>query len=232
MDNHQILEKLEQQRDVLFQKLNSTSISELYKEQCDDIKSGRVFVLDNSERHTLSNLKRLSKDTSFDAAYKNKLAEYVNLDNEALIEYFSDELKKLFKEITNSGKQDEIQAIFIEYDQDFISCATCYGHQHYPVIDEPRYIMDEFDFNKQILFIGNGINFQPAWIDCSAFENLDYLDVSFELECLFKLHSRTLLNKALDRLNKNDQLRFLKTKPFTFYINEHDCEEMMLYRFM
>lgn len=52
MDNLQLFGKLEQQRDVLFQKLNSTSISELYKEQCADIKSGKVFVLDNSKPFT------------------------------------------------------------------------------------------------------------------------------------------------------------------------------------
>ena len=38
MDNPKILTLLERQRDTLFDKLNETSISGLYKEQYDDIK--------------------------------------------------------------------------------------------------------------------------------------------------------------------------------------------------
>ncbi len=232
MDNLQILIKLEQQRDVLFQKLNSTTISEQYKELYTEMKAGRVFVFDNSEKQTLSNLKRLSKDTSLDIAYNTKLAEYLNFNTEEVIGYFVNEFAKTFTEITNSGKQDDIQACFIEYDDyaHAMSCVTCYGHQDYPLIDEPRYITNEFDYTKQVLFIENGINFKPAWNDCSTLDSQFYLEINSELEQLFKLHSRTLLNKALDRLNTNAQLTFLKAKPFTFYINEHDCEEMMLYR--
>jgi hypothetical protein len=232
MDNSRILKSLQQQRDVLFQKLNSTSISELCKKECAEIKSGRIFIFDNKEKQILSHLKRLSKDASLDNAYKNKIAEYLNLDNEKLVDYFVNELARVFNEIVDSGKQDEIQACFIEYD-DYsyaMSCVTCYGHQEYPLIEAPRYIQNEFDFNKQVLFVDNGINFQPAWMDCPALDNLDYLEINYELQELFKLHSRTLLHKALDRLNTNAQLTFLKTKPFSFYINEHDCEEMLLYR--
>ena len=59
MDNSTILQLLENQRDSLFEKLKSTSISELYKEESYNIKSGRVFVFDNGERKMLSDLKKI-----------------------------------------------------------------------------------------------------------------------------------------------------------------------------
>src|SRR4051812_33182823 len=116
MDNPKILKLLEQQRDSLFGKLKATSISALYKEQYDDIKAGRVFVLDNGQRQMLSDLKKLSKDDTHNASLDNKLAEYLSLDNNALTAYFQKEFERVLNEIISSGKQDEIQALFIEYD--------------------------------------------------------------------------------------------------------------------
>ena len=229
MDNLKILTLLEQQRDRLFEKLKVTSISRLYKEQYEDLKSGKVFVFDNKKKQMLSDLNKLSKDTSLDNSYKNKVAKYVSLDNESLLAHFQKEFDRVINEIINSGRQDEIQALFIEYDDyDYaISSITCYGPQDYPILEEPRYILGEYDYNKQVLFIEEGINFHPAWVDCGEFGNLDYLDINIDLQNLFQLHSRVLLHKAL--LNINDKLSFFKFRPVYFYINEHDNEEMTLY---
>lgn len=232
MDNQRILKLLEMQRDTLFSKLKVTSISGLYKQEYDDIKGGRIFVFDNGERKMLSDLKKLLKDTSHDNSFKNKLNEYLNLDNSALVAYFQREFERVLNEIIVSGKQDEIQALFIEYDfyYDYTSIIVCFGRQEYPVIEEPRYISNEYDYNKQVLFLDNGINFQPAWVDCEEFDNIDYLQVNFDLERLFQLHSRTLLHQALDNLNTNGKLNLFSNRPFSFYINQHDSEVMMLYR--
>jgi hypothetical protein len=232
MDNPKILKLLERQRDTLFHKLNDTSISGLYKEQYADIAAGRVFIFDNGERQMLSDLKKLSKDTSLDKSFKSKLDEYVTLDNKSLITCFQSEFERIFNEITGSGKQDDIQALFIEYDYyyHYTSSIICYGIQEYPIIEEPRYISNEYDYNKQVMFLDNGINFQPAWVDCEEFGHLDYLDINYELENLFRLHSRVLLHKALDNLELNGRMKFLQNRPFSFYINEHDSEIMLLYR--
>jgi hypothetical protein len=230
MENPTILKLLEKQTNNLFEKFNSTSISGLYKEEYNIIKAGSVFVFDNGKRQMLKDLKALSKDTSHDLAFKNKLIEYLKLDNTSLIEYFENEFVRIFSEIINSKKQHEIQAIFIEYDfyYHYTSCLNCYGQQEYPLIEEPRYITNEIDFNKQIIFIENGINFQPAWISCEEFSYLDYLEIG--LEELFQLHSRTLLHKALDNLNISGKLNLFSIRPFSFYINEHDSKVMMLYK--
>jgi hypothetical protein len=55
MDNPKILELLEKQRDTLYDKLKTTTISGLYMEQYTDIKSGRVLIFNNDERHLLVN---------------------------------------------------------------------------------------------------------------------------------------------------------------------------------
>jgi|SRR5687767_10967083 len=232
MDNPHILKLLEKQRDSLFDKLKSSTISGLYKEEYDEIKAGRVFVFDNGEKQMLRDLKKLLKDTSFDSTFKNKLQEYKDLENELLVDYFFKEFQRVINQIKSSEKLNEIQAIFTECDHyySFTSCLTCYGMQDYPIIEEPRYISNEYDFNKQVLYIDNGINFKPSWVNCEEFANLDYLDIDFELERLFQLHSRTLLHKAIDKINSGNQLEFLINRPFTFYINEHDSEVMTLYR--
>jgi len=232
MYNFKILSLLEKQRDYLFEKLRKTSISALYKKEYQHIKAGRIFVLDNDEKEMLNDLKELSKDTSLDSSFESKLSEYLKLDNNGLILYFQKELERCITEIIVSGKLNEIQALFIEYDYyyHFSSCITCYGIQEYPEIQEPRYISDEYDYNKQIIFLENGINFQPAWIDCEEFENLDYLEVNYELQRLFQLHSRVLLHKALDNLCLAGKLDLFKNRPFSFFINEHDCEVMLLYK--
>ena len=142
------------------------------------------------------------------------------------------ELEKTLREIKISGKHHEIQALFIEYDfyYHFFGDIYCFGKQEYPLLEEPRYISGEFDYKKQILFLGNGINFQPAWIDCQEFADLDYLDIDFNLQNLFQLHSRVLLHMALEKINLKNTMNFFQNRPFTFYINEHDCEVMTLYR--
>ncbi len=180
----------------------------------------------------LNNLKQLAKDTSLDSSFEAKLKEYLELDNNALILYFQKEVGRCLVEIIASGKLNEIQAWFIEYDyyDHFSSSTTGYGIQKYPDIQEPRYISDEYDDNKQVIFLDNGINFQPAWINCEEFENLAYLDINYELQKLFQLHSRVLLHKALDKLCLAGELDLFKNRPFSFFINEHDCEVMMLYQ--
>src|SRR4028118_1208350 len=98
MDNTKILKLLEQQRDSLFEKLKGITISGSYKELYDDIKAGKVFVSGNGERQMLSDLKKLLKDTSHDSAFRNKVNEYLKLDNEALVKYFQIEFERVFNE--------------------------------------------------------------------------------------------------------------------------------------
>lgn len=231
MDNPQILRLLEKQRDLLFEALSNTTISQLYKEQYTDIKEGRVFVFDDGERQMLSDLERLANDNSLDNSYKTKLTEYLELDNENIIIHFQHEFSRILAEIAASGKQAEIQALFIEYDSyyDQSSCVTCFGQQQYPKVEEPRYIRGEYDYNKQVLSIDNGINFQPAWVDCEEFADLEYLDIVFKLERLFQLNSRALLHQALLVVDAKKELEFFIKRPLIFYINEHDCEIMTLY---
>src|SRR5687768_16614018 len=116
MDNPRILKLLEKQRDRLFDRLKSSTISGLYKQEYSDIKAGRVFVFDNGEKKMLRDLKKLSKDNSFDRAFVNKLQEYQDLDNVLLVDYFIKEFQRVINQIKSSGKSNEIQAIFIEYD--------------------------------------------------------------------------------------------------------------------
>lgn len=232
MDNPTILKLLESQRNTVFDRLKETSISGLYKEQYADMKAGRVFIFDNGERQMLADLKKLSEDSSLDASFQSKLNEYLALDNKSLITYLQGEFERIFNEIAGSGKHEDTQALFIEYDDyyHYNSSITCYGIQEYPLIAEPRYISSEYDYNKQILFLDNGINFQPAWPNCEEFGDLEYVDIADELENLFKLHARVLLHKALDNLALNCKLAFLQNRPFSFFINEHDSEVMLLYR--
>jgi len=232
MDNPTILKLLTQQRDSLFERLKAKSISGLYKEQYEDIKAGRVSILGGGEQQMLSDLISFSKDTSHDDSYSNKLNDYMNLDDENLILYFQNEFERVFKQIQNFGRQAEIQAIFIEYDYyyHYTSCITCYGIQEYPLIEVPRYISNEYDYNKQILFLDKGINFNPAWLSCEEFGDLDYLGINYELENLFQLHSRVLLHKALDNIDIDKKLNFFQNRPFSFYIKEHDSEVMILFR--
>lgn len=232
MDNPKIINLIEKQKDTLFEKIKGTSISGLYKKEYENIKAGRVFVLDNKEREMLKELRQLSKVISLDSSLENKLKEYKSFDDNTLIVHFQQEFERIINEIMSSGRQEEIQALFIEYDfyYHFSGGITCYGKQAYPEIEEPRYISGEYDHSKQVLFLNNGINFQPAWIDCQEFGNLDYLDINDELEKLCQLHSIVLLHKALDNLNLSGKLDSLQNQPFSFFINEHDCEVMMLYK--
>lgn len=69
MNNTKVLQLLEQQRDGLFVKLRATSISKLYQDEYDELKSGRVISFDSDEREMLKELKELARDTSFDEPY-------------------------------------------------------------------------------------------------------------------------------------------------------------------
>ena len=232
ISNIEILTLLEEERDKVYNELRLTNISRLYKKEYKDIKAGRVLIFDNGEREMLKDLKRLSADTSHDESYTKTLKEYKSLDNDELINHFQEELEPVINEINLSGKQDEIQALFIEYDfyYHFAGSIECYGKQDYPIVKAPRYITNEVDYNKQILILESSINFKPAWVDCQEFGSLDYIDPNFKMEKLFILHSRTLLHKALENMNTIGKLNLFCNRPFSFYINEHDSEVMTLYQ--
>ncbi len=228
MDNSTILSALKKQRDDCYQTLISKTISAQYEELYNGFKDGSYLFYNFDEDKLNEELERLKNDKSYDLLYSERLVAYESLNNTELIKYFKTEFEKIFKAIHLSGKTDEIQAIFIEYDYyyHYKSSFTCYGKQLYPCVLEPRYISQEYDYNKQILFL-NGINFEPAWLTCDGFENLEFLEIF--IERLFLLHSRVLLNKALNELDSENKLDFITNKPFSFYINEHDCEVMTLY---
>ncbi|MDB5200693.1 MAG: hypothetical protein JWQ27_102 [Ferruginibacter sp.] len=232
MHNARILENLVKQRDRLFNELAATTVSELSKSEYIELKAGRLFVFDSDEREMLQELKRLSKETKFDAIYLGILEQYGKLNNDKLVNRFIPEMEKLLHAIVNSGKMEKVQAIFIEYDYyyHYTSSINAYGIHSYPIIEEPRYLTDEIDELQPVLFLADGINFEPAWISCEALEPLEQLDVEFDMQRLFQLHSRVLLHQALAQLQKAGKLELLQNRPFTFYINEHDCEVMTLYR--
>src|SRR5688572_29018821 len=161
MDNSTILRLLEKQRDDIFHKLKGTTISGLYREQYEDLREGRLVLIGGADKAFMRELKELSADTSRDHLLQEKLSEYLLLDNNGLTSYFQKEWERILDEIRNSGKADEIQAIFLEYDfyYHYQSIILCYGIQDYPLIEVPRYISNEFDYNKNILFLDHGINF-------------------------------------------------------------------------
>lgn len=231
MENSTILRLLEKQRDNIFNRLKKTSISGLYKKEYTEIIEGKVFVFDD-DGQLQNDLKKLSEDKSLDALLQNKLNEFLYLDNAPIILHFQNELEKVFDQIAISEKQHEIQGLFFEYDYYYHYTASifCYGIQEYPIIDKPRYISKEFDFNKRVLSIDKGINFEPAWLDCEQLSNLNYLEIGTKVEKLFQLNSRVLLHKALDNLRLEKKLVLFDKYPISFYINEHDSEVMLLYR--
>lgn len=164
MNNEKILTSLEAQRDVCYAQLISKNISERYQEMYDDIRRGRVFIFDNGEKEMLKDLKILKKNKSFDQLYIETVNSYRNLDNSSLINYFTGEFERIFNKIIQSGKSKEIQAAFIEYDYyyHYTSFFNCYGKQEYPFVEEPRYISSEYDYQKHILFVDEGINFSTS----------------------------------------------------------------------
>lgn len=232
MLHKQISDKLDEQRNTLFNYLSNTSINQLYREEYEQVKSGRTILLNTDVEEALEELRVLSEDSSQNWRLDKKLNDFLSLDNDKLLEEFTEQFVVLFEKLADTGLPDKIQAIRIEYDDyyNFESFAAGYCLQEYPVLLEPKFLREEFSSLNKISMIENAINFEEAWKDCSEFEDLPYLNVEFKLEELYVLHSRTLLNKALETLDSVDQLRILKTRPFTFYINEHDCEVMTLYR--
>lgn len=232
MKNTEILSNLEDQTIQLYRNLNQTSISELYKKQFQDIQSGMVAFFGIEKATLLEQLIKLADDSIDDNNLEQKLNDFRQLDHEKLINHFKDEFERVFKQIADANKQNEIQALFIEYDYyyQYSSYIICCGKQNYPIIEVPRYISNEYDYNKEVYLVDDGVNFQPAWIDCKEFSEFKYLGIQSELEKLFQLQSRVLLHKALALLDEDKKLNLFKNVPFTIYINEHDCEVMMLYR--
>ena len=187
------------QKNDLFNYVRSTSVSEHYQKQYNNFKTGRIVLVHGNVETMLKELDKLSKQTSYDEIYFEKLAQFDSFDNDAFIENFQQQFKGIFNKISDAGKQDEIQAIFIEYDfyYHFNSFAACYGIQEYLLVLEPRYIANEFDYTKHVFVIEKAINFKQTWVSCEEFNDLDYCEIKFDLEKLFQLHSRVLLHKSL-----------------------------------
>jgi hypothetical protein len=163
---------------------------------------------------------------SVNSMNENEIIEH--FENE-VIEHFENEVKNVFEKIYRTGKIADIGSIFIEYDYyyHYKSCAECYGKQRYPIVLSPRYISSEYNYNDRILFVEKAINFKPAWPDCEELDSSGLLNLN--IEKLFQLHSRVLLNKAFSKLNKDGFFKKIVSGNVVVYINEHDCEVNTLF---
>jgi len=233
MSNLQIQRALEKQRNELYHSLRGQTLSGLFKQEYKSIKEGTTVYLGEIDEDVLDELKNLSKGTSNDKAFQDAVENINQLGNEAIINSFQADIIQLLNFIRDNGYENKLQAIFIEYDYyyHFKGIVSGYGKQEYPIITEPRYVSDEIDFSK-VEFAGiEAINFEKAWVDCEAFEwTTEHLDIYYKLLNLYQLNSRVLLHQAIQQCFSDEQLDFLKVRPFTFYINEHDCEVMTLFR--
>lgn len=195
------------------------------------IKSGEAMVFSDKDE-MLQNLDRLRKNTSFDKQYFDTINLYNELNEAELILNYEDEFLRVFNDSIFLDRVNEMQALFIEYSDDYYyytSCIECYGMQQYPIVIEPRYISNEYDYNKYILMIEKGINFEKSSpsVDDIFYTYGEYLNIN--ILQLFQLNTRILLFKALNNLDNNGRLSFIKNSPFMFYINQHDTEVMSLY---
>lgn len=229
--NDRIFANLERQRDNLYQTLNSTTITALYKKEYDNLKAGRIIVFNKEQKTILKDLQKLAKDKSNDSIFRNIVKDYQALNNTDIIIYLQQESERVLSMIQEDNLQKHTQALFIVYDHyyDTQSSAMFMGTQDYPLIETPRYICSEIDLSNTVLITAEGIDFKPAWLNCEVLSEFDYLDIEFDMQELFQLHSFTLLHTALANLDKQGKLNFIENRPFSFYINEHDSEVKMLY---
>lgn len=230
MKNIQIEQALVKRRDELFDYLSNLTLSEFFYEQYNDIQTG-VGIITAGDDY-VAELLEASKDTSFDEAFRERVQLVKNLDANSIINSFKNDILELCKYIGKHNHYNKLQAIFIEYDyyESYKADVRGFGKQNYPIILTPRYIYTEIDFSKKCFNIFNAIDFKQAWVDCEDFEwILTYDEVFYELQNLFQFHSAILLFKALESLDKNGALSQFLVRPFTFYINERECEEITLY---
>ena len=231
MSNLQIEKALIKERDTLYETLSRKTLSGLFKDEYESIQSGVTVLLNEKDKY-LSELLELIKDTSYDQDFVKRVEQIKNLNDSEIINGFEQDLQKLIEFIQKNSFENDIQAIFIEYDYytDHKAVASAYGKQNYPTIYTPRYISSEIDFSNTIFIHSDNINFDEAWVDCDDFEWVEnYIEAYSQLQQMFQCHSRVLLHRALHNLEVKRQLNFLTARPFMFYINEHDSEVMTLY---
>ena len=232
MNNLQIHIAFEKHRAELYDFLSIQSISGLFKKEYQSLKEGSIVYLGDTDQDVQEVLKQLSEDTSHDQLFYKKV-QYVNqLDNNNIISSFQNDIIYLLNLIAERKIENGLQAVFIEYDYyyHFKGQATGYGKQNYPIVIEPNYL-SEVDFSKVLFYQTEVINFEKAWIDCEDFNwTGEHLDVYYQLQRLFQLNSRLLLHQAIQKCYEKGHFDFLKVRPLTFYINEHDSEVMTLFR--
>ena len=91
-------------------------------------------------------------------------------------------MENIFDQLIKSNKIDTIKTLVIEYD-DYYNASSeiiCYNQIADPIMEAPYYFPDEFHSEHQSLYLQNGIDFGPAWINCEDLEELDYLEVNLE----------------------------------------------------
>lgn len=233
MTNELIKAALLKQKNDCYDKLNSKTISQLFRDAYKDLVGSFVAILGGSKDEMTTELRELSKDKSHDKPYHDKIQLVHTLDNAAIIKSFMADVEKMLSLVVDSGKADQLQALFIEYDYyyHFSSVAMGYGRQSYPLVTTPRYLLNEIDFSNEVLSPFAAIDFKPAWPNCEEFDwTNDHLSAGYDLQELFVLNSRLVLHEALAELHGQGRLGALSLRPFTFYINEHDCEVMTLYQ--
>jgi hypothetical protein len=231
--NVEIKKALEKQRDELFNYLGKNSLSEFFKQEWKSIKDGTTALIGDVDKDTLEELKQLGKDKSYDKSFQKKVQGIKALNNDVIFSNFEKDITKLLGIVASKKLETELQAIFLEYDYyyDYKAVAVGYGLQIYPTVTEPQYLTNEVDLTKALFEPIEAIDFEEAWADCEEFEwTNEFVEIYYQLLKLYQLNLRVLLHEALERCFQNGQLDFVKVRPFTIYVNEHDCEVMTLYR--
>ena len=230
--NVEIKKALEKQRGALFNYLGKKSLSEFFKQEWESIKAGNTVLMGDVDKEYLKELKQFSSNKSYNKSFHEKVVGIKALNDNLVVSSFEKDINELLGFIANNKLETELQALFFEYDYyyDYKAVAVGYGLQNYPIVTEPRYVNSEIDLAKALFEPLEAVNFEQAWVDCEEFEwTNEFIEIYYQLLNLYQLNSRVLLHDAFIRCLQNGQLNFLKVRPFTIYINEHDSEVMTLF---
>jgi len=232
MTNQQILQQLSSERDIVFKRLSAKPLSGFFADEYNSLLSGETFQMGDDKDEALNNLKKHQHDKTQDIAFTEKVNSVNTLSESEIIDGFSQSWKLAFNTVSDNDLRTPMYAALLNYDAYDLpaqNSLTFFGNTEFPELSLPQYLPPSL-YETKVISLENVFDFSPAWPDCEEFDwTTEFIEVYFELQTLFKLHSRILLHKALARMDENGSLASLQQRPFQFYIAEHDMEAGMLY---
>ena len=227
MNNKDILNVLTEQFNQRKSQLQNTRLTDEFDTLVRNLKDNPIFG-NPPNQEFIETLENYSQNKSLNDIISSYISKIDSIETVVVKSDFKASIDSFKKMIL---KHENCQTILVEYDSFDDKEAFCHGFpsQKIDVINSPRYLNEEVDWDE-IIFEGEEfVNFENSWFDIEELEFTTIgLNVYYDMQKLIQLKSILILHGAFQEMENEGAFKDISRK-IDLLINEHDCKSSFLY---